>query len=232
MARHDLRTAYLGPDEAGRLCLMFEVLEYRGLPTSKEGAWVGWVEPRKLLEKICTFWAYNKEAFTTMGIDPDEELEPIVEEPDAVPFEEAMESLTGHSSYPAGKVTYLYGPMAPRFCPETFLRETVTFESPNAQLFEDEAVVGIRAGKHPTTFVQIALAYTKAKRVRVVALSSHRPTPEWEAISDNVIECDHHKCGAKLTLKKNLASRHKPTGLVAIVDDSMNDSRLEDVRRV
>lgn len=51
------------------ICRCFKVLEWLGDPTSKEGAWVGWVPPSRLLEESCSFREYNKSLFEALNIE-------------------------------------------------------------------------------------------------------------------------------------------------------------------
>jgi len=48
----------------------FQVDEWDGEPTSKEGAWVGWVYPARLLEPNCSFREYNRALFEHLGMLP------------------------------------------------------------------------------------------------------------------------------------------------------------------
>lgn len=46
----------------------FEVDAYEGELVSVEGAWVGWVDPAKLLEPHCSFREYNRALFEHLGM--------------------------------------------------------------------------------------------------------------------------------------------------------------------
>lgn len=50
-----------------RPCRCYQVTSWEGTPTSKEGAWVGWVPIERLLEPSCTFREYNRALFISLG---------------------------------------------------------------------------------------------------------------------------------------------------------------------
>jgi len=67
-ALSDLRPAYSGVDDLGHLCMSFVVDLDDGEPMALEGSWVGWVPPARLLERTCSFAAYNRKVFDHLGL--------------------------------------------------------------------------------------------------------------------------------------------------------------------
>lgn len=65
-----LHRALVAPDERGRSCMAFDITSYEGHPRSREGAWVGWVTPKRLVDARNTFRAYNILLFESKWIIP------------------------------------------------------------------------------------------------------------------------------------------------------------------
>lgn len=49
-------------------CRTYRVTSWVGVPQSREGAWVGWVPPSRLLEPSCSFRDYNRRLFDAIGL--------------------------------------------------------------------------------------------------------------------------------------------------------------------
>lgn len=229
VSRRSLRSTFIHPDEAGRLCMAFDVLQYKGVAYSREGAWVGWAEPARFLTARTTFREYNLAVFRHKGVisdtpPPEEDL--FVPAPMPPPqaaraestFDDALLELTGVAGYPQHHITFLYGPAAPSLCPAAALvQPRVTFDQRDFTRLLTESVVGIKAHQQKSLVPFNLLRYMHSLGPRcvaaVVALSSHRPSEDWEAVASNIIECQaSHGSQLQLTLTKNLATVDKPVG--------------------
>lgn len=70
-SRRSLRSTFIAPDEEGRLCMAFDVMQHKGVAYSREGAWVGWAEPAKFLANGTTYRDYFVAFFAHKGITVD-----------------------------------------------------------------------------------------------------------------------------------------------------------------
>lgn len=57
----DLEPIFEANDISQQLCRCYRVHSFRGKLESKEGAFVGWVEPSRMIEKTSTFRDYNRQ---------------------------------------------------------------------------------------------------------------------------------------------------------------------------
>ena len=237
-SRRSLRSTLVAPDDQGRLCMAFDVLNYKGVVYSREGAWVGWAEPARFLTERTTFREYNLAVFKHKGVPLDitaraEEDRPptpdltfptipkvsiLQSEPS---IGDALLELTGVSGFPTHHITFVYGPAALAFCPVVSLPQPrVTFDQKEFAALLSEPVLGIRTHRQKSLVPLNLLRYMHSLGPRcvsaVVAISPHRPPEDWEAVSSNIIECQALQVDVKLTLKKNRAAT-KPVGSSVVV---------------
>lgn len=244
VSRRSLRSTMIAPDEEGRLCMAFDVLQHKGVAYSREGAWVGWAEPSRFLAKRATYREYMRALFERKGLSVPAETAPTrVEVPDPPPLappppplsrathlvsrqlartlEDALFELTGIRGFPTQHVTFIYGAAALSFCPARAMAQPrVTFDQKDFAPLLTEPALGIRTHQQKSLVPFNLLRYMQSLGSRcvaaVVAVSPHRPPPDWEAVASNVIECQSLPADVKLTLKKNRGA-HKPVGTSVVV---------------
>lgn len=239
VSRRSLRSAFVHPDQEGRLCMAFDVLQYKGIAYSREGAWVGWVRPARFLDSRSTSRDLNQVVFEHKGVI----IEPLITVERALPadspprpaprqpvqsgraVEDALLELTGINGFPQQHITFLYGPAALSFCPRaTLAQPRVTFDQKVFSGLLSEPVLVIRAHQHRSLVPSNLLRYLHSLGSRcvsaVVAVSPHRPSEDWGAASSNVIECQRQQTALKLTLTKNRAATAKPIGTSVVVPTS------------
>lgn len=223
VTRRALRSFLIGPDEEGRLCVAFDVLQYKGEPQSRNGAWVGWAKPWQLATETSSSREYNVAVFEKKGLPFDPPLE--IEEPQPeFTLEEALIELTGVKVFPKRYITFLYGPSALLFCPPVFvLQPRLSFDQKHFEGLLTEPLLGIRTHLQRSLVPLNLLRYIQSLGPRcisaIVAVSPHRPPEDWESVSSNVLECLPHRHGATLTLMKNLAAPDKAVGASVIVTE-------------
>lgn len=217
VSRRAMRAVLIAPDDRGRPCMAYDVLEYQGVAESKEGAWVGWVDPGRLVDKRNSFREYNILVFQQKGISIQAFIE--TERPAAEPltFEEGLSEITGLEAYPQRHITFLYGQEALAFCPKAALNQPRMFFRPEDFVgLLRENVLGLRTHRQRSLIPLNLFRYMHKLGDRcaaaVVAVSPHQPPADWEHVASNIIECAAHPEGAMLTLMKNLAA---PNGLPA-----------------
>lgn len=210
VARRHLRTSLVAADEAGRLCMAFDVLDYRGTPSCREGAWVGWTEPSRLVDGRNTFRAFNAALFQHKGISVQTEA---IQAPSPIAHSlpQALKVLTGIDAYPRGHITFLYGPSALAFCPTNSIHQPrLRFDRRQFLGLLTDEVFAIRTHLQLSLVPRNLFRHLHALGNRcasaVLALSPHRPPADWEAVSSNVIECMPHALGTQLILMKNRAA--------------------------
>jgi 8-oxo-dGTP diphosphatase len=64
-----LARVYVGLDDVGHVCMAFTVSKVEGVAAPREGSWVGWVAPERLLERTkASFPEYNRRVFERLGV--------------------------------------------------------------------------------------------------------------------------------------------------------------------
>jgi 8-oxo-dGTP diphosphatase len=251
VSRRLLRSTFIHPDEGGRLCMAFDVTQYKGVAYSREGAWVGWAEPIRFLAAGATYREYFLALFKHRGMQLDlSELPPdppvrakaraAPEPPPPSPAPEppparaeptlldALHELTGVDGFAKHHITFLYGPAALALCPTTPLPQPrVTFDQRDFAALLREPVLSIRTHQQKSLIPLNLLRYMHSLGPRcvsaVIAVSPHRPPDDWELVSSNVIECQALQVGVLLTLKKNRASS-KPVGTSVVAPSPARDA--------
>lgn len=246
VSRRSLRSTMIAPDEKGRLCMAFDVLQHKGVAYSREGAWVGWAEPARFLAERATYREYMRALFRHKGltvVTPEASPSPArAEVSDATPLappppistsprgaarqpertlEDALFELTGIHGFPKHHITFVYGAAALSFCPTKVMPQPrVTFDQKDFAALLTEPALGIKTHQQKSLVPLNLLRYMHSLGPRcvaaVVAVSAHRPPPDWEAVASNIIECQSLQADVKLTLKKNRGA-HKPVGTSAVV---------------
>lgn len=214
-----LRSTFIAADQEGRLCMAFDILQYKGVAYSRKGAWVGWVKAARLVTERNAFRDYNIAVFNQKGIAFDGPPEPPP--PPEPSVEEKLLELTGTRGFPQRHITFLHGPSALSFCPVVSIPQPrLTFDRKCFVGLSNEPVLGIRAHLQKSLIPLNLLRYMHSLGDRciaaVVAVCPHRPPADWEAVSSNIIECQPLQIEVKLTLTKNRAAT-TPIGSSVIV---------------
>jgi 8-oxo-dGTP diphosphatase len=197
VSRRALRSTFIAPDEQGRLCMAFDVMQHRGVAYSREGAWVGWVEPARFLTEGSTYRDYFLAFFEHKGIPVDLTaiVEPARVEPAIVApapstppvdvdlrrppprrarrdlsIEDSLQELTGVTGFPQHHITFLYGPAALAFCPTFSLPQPrVTFDQKYFAGLLSEPVLGIRTHQQKSLVPLNLLRYMHSLGPRCVS---------------------------------------------------------------
>jgi 8-oxo-dGTP diphosphatase len=218
VARRNIRSTFVAPDPRGRLCMAFDISSYKGTPRSREGAWVGWVDPARLVDERNSFRDYNALVFESKGI-PFAVPVPPPPEPEGLPLKEALKELIGVGP---GHITFLYGLAASQLCPRPSVFQGLTFSPRDFAALLEEGVVSLRARprlsaslvpSHLSQYIRMLGSQCKAA---VLVTSVYRPTTDWDEASSNVIECQPHPAGVLLTLMKSRGPERRPTGITVV----------------